>query len=106
MSYGHAHELLADGKTKSPADELRVAVRKLGAWAELNPSLRELHADFEACLATVDAFAAKAAGSKPLPGKPLPWYLLQDLAWLRDHGGLETAAAAAVIRKLRTDATS
>jgi hypothetical protein len=94
MSYGHAHELLADGETKSPADELRVAVRRLGAWAKANPPLRELHGDFEACLATVDAFAARAAGSEPLPGKPLPWHLLKDLAWLRDHGGLDAAVHA------------
>lgn len=48
MSYGHA-PLLADGKS-DPVAELDTAVRRLGAWARLNPPLRPLHGDFEACL--------------------------------------------------------
>lgn len=51
MSYGHA-PLLADGKP-DPVTELDTAIRRLGAWANLNPPLRELHGDFEACLARI-----------------------------------------------------
>lgn len=51
MSYGHA-PYLADGKP-DPVAELDTAIRRLGAWAALNPGLRELHLDFEACLARI-----------------------------------------------------
>jgi hypothetical protein len=60
MSYGHAHELL-NGK-KSPAAELRVATRKLKLWADVNPGLRTLYLDFEACLRDLDAHLA---GTEP-----------------------------------------
>jgi hypothetical protein len=58
MSYGHAHEILAATGQKSPAAELRVAVRRLKAWADRNPSLRSLYLDFEACLRDLDGFLA------------------------------------------------
>jgi hypothetical protein len=68
MSYGHAHELLANG-AKSPAAELRVAVRKLKAWADLNPRLVELYLDFEACLRDIDAHLQEH--TSPIPEEDL-----------------------------------
>jgi HEF_HK domain len=59
MSYGHAYELLAATGGNSPAAEFRVAVRKLKAWADLNPGLTDLYRDFEAALKGLDEFLAQ-----------------------------------------------
>jgi hypothetical protein len=57
MSYGHAH-LLADRKP-DPVAELDTATRRLGEWAKLNPGLRDLHLDFEECLARIRELGVK-----------------------------------------------
>lgn len=57
MSYGHA-AALADG-SPDPVAELDTATRRLGAWADLNPPLRGLHKDFEACLARIRELGLK-----------------------------------------------
>jgi hypothetical protein len=57
MTYGHAHNL-ADGKV-DPVEELDTACRRLGKWADLNPGLRDLHLDFEACLARIRELGVK-----------------------------------------------
>jgi hypothetical protein len=44
MSYGHAAELQ---RTQPPLSRLEYLVSQLGVWAELNPSLRSLHSEFE-----------------------------------------------------------
>jgi hypothetical protein len=51
MSYGHASQL-ASGQP-DPVAALDTAIRRLGAWADLNPGLRELHSEFKACLAGI-----------------------------------------------------
>lgn len=61
MSYGHA-QLLADGKV-DPVAELDTAIRRLGSWAELNPPLRELHLDFQACLARIKELGLREPAS-------------------------------------------
>ena len=43
-NYGHANELQ---RTQPPLSRLEYLVRQLGAWADLNPSLRSLHSEFE-----------------------------------------------------------
>ena len=43
-SYGHANELQ---RTQPPLSRLEYLVRQLGVWADLNPSLRSLHSEFE-----------------------------------------------------------
>lgn len=58
MSYGHAAQILLASGQKNPATELRVATRKLKAWADLNPNLRSLYLDFEACLRDLDTYLA------------------------------------------------
>jgi hypothetical protein len=44
MSYSHASEL---SRFVPPAQQLDYLVRQLGVWADLNPSLRSLHSEFE-----------------------------------------------------------
>jgi len=44
MSYGHANELQ---RTQPPLSRLDYLVSQLGVWANLNPSLRSLHSEFE-----------------------------------------------------------
>lgn len=58
MSYGHASAILLASGQKNPATELRVAVKRLGAWATLNPGLMSLYLDFEACLSDLDTYLA------------------------------------------------
>lgn len=72
MSYGHASELLANGR-KSPAAELRVAVARLKKWADLNPGLMSLYLDFEACLRDLDNYLATGSvlGSEEAPSPPV-----------------------------------
>ena len=43
MSYGHAAELQ---RTQPPLSRLEYLVRQLGCWADKNPVLRPLHAEF------------------------------------------------------------
>jgi hypothetical protein len=58
MSYGHAQAILDAAGRKTPVAELRVSVRHLKAWADLNPGLVELYLDFAACLRDTEQYVA------------------------------------------------
>lgn len=67
MSYGHASELQ---RTQPPLSRLDYLNRQLGVWADLNPSLRSLHSEFE----TIAAELREAgAGNIPAEIGPEPY---------------------------------
>jgi hypothetical protein len=62
--YGHANELQ---RTQPPLSRLDFLVRRLKAWADLNPALRGLHSEFETI-----ARELREAGADKLPAEIPP----------------------------------
>lgn len=58
MTYGHAATILDALGHKSPVPELERAVKRLKAWAAVNPQIMDLYLDFEACLRDVENYVA------------------------------------------------
>jgi len=72
MSYGHAAKILLASGQKSPATELRIAVRELKAWADANPPLMDLYLDFEACQRDLDLYLTRTDPPHAAPDPERP----------------------------------
>lgn len=70
MSYGHADELQ---RTQPPLSRLEYLVRQLALWADLNPSLRSLHSEFETITREL-----REAGADKLPAEIQTKYREQE----------------------------
>jgi hypothetical protein len=73
VSYGHAAAILDAAGRSTPIAELRVAVRRLKLWADLNPKLMGLYLDFEACLRDTERYVADIEHQQPRAPVVLPY---------------------------------